>query len=238
MVPLFDQADVSIGITLQHSDYIFIAIACLWVYDFALTLDKDEFYNLDFPSSPAQLCLHLTHRNRTVLRRITLYVESLGGDGSQMADNMLQHCVVVTLTLSDSSSAVMQSPIPKVASCYNSKQSLIVIVAYVLLVITEIEILSFMLYHSWNDYREHGNDAPLVRVLVRHNIFYFACGLVSSTMAVVAVVALPASYADAVSEILATCMHRELYNTAHHTEETFTGNVSLPLVFAPALSEV
>jgi hypothetical protein len=39
------------------------------------------------------------------------------------------------------------------------------------------EILTFMLFHSWRFYREHGNDVPLVRVLVTHNIFYFACGL-------------------------------------------------------------
>lgn len=139
----------------------------------------------------------------------------------------------------------MQSPIPKVASCYDSKQSRIVIVAYVLLVIAEIEILSFMLYHSWNHYKEHGNDMPLVQVLVKHNTSYFACGLLFSTATVVAVVALPASYGDAISDlqfvihgILATRMHRELYNTVHHTEETSARNVSLPLVFAPAPSEV
>ncbi|KAG1887382.1 hypothetical protein F4604DRAFT_1721731 [Suillus subluteus] len=151
--------------------------------------------------------------------------------------------VVVTLTLSHSSSTIMQSPIPKVASCYDSKQSRIIIVAYVLLVIIEIEILSFMLYHSWKLYGAHGNDIPLVRVLVRHNMFYFACGLLFSTTVVVVVVTLPASYGDVASTfqivihgILATRMHRELYNTAHHTEETSTRNVSLPLVFAPASS--
>ncbi|KAG2035821.1 hypothetical protein BDR03DRAFT_511077 [Suillus americanus] len=144
--------------------------------------------------------------------------------------------VVVTLTLYNSSSTIVQSPFQKVASCYASKQSHIVIVAYSFLVIVEIEILSFMLYHSWRLYREHGNDIPLVRILVRHNMFYFACGLSFSAMAVVVVVTLPASYSDAVSElqfmihgILATRMHRELYNTAHHTEETSTGDIPLPL---------
>lgn len=103
-----------------------------------------------------------------------------------------------------------------------------------------------MLYHSWKLYREYGRDLPLVRVLVRHNIFYFACGLLFSTVVVVAVVALPAPYGDSASDlqfvihgILATRMHRELYNAAHHTEETSTGNImSLPLVFAPASSEM
>ncbi|KAG1821087.1 uncharacterized protein BJ212DRAFT_1297525 [Suillus subaureus] len=183
MVPLFDQADINIGITLQHANYDFIAIACLWVYDFALTLDKDEFYNLDFPLS-------------------TFHVEGFGGDGSQMADNVLQHCGGSIFSMWYSHTIT-----------YSKSQ-----------------ILSFMLYHSWKLYREHGNNIPLVRALVRHNLFYFTCGLLFSTMAVVVVLTLP----FVIHGILATRLHHELYNTAHRTEETSTGNVSLPLVFAPA----
>ncbi|KAG1725389.1 hypothetical protein EDB19DRAFT_268415 [Suillus lakei] len=89
--------------------------------------------------------------------------------------------VAVILALYNSSSTVVESPIPKVASCYSSKQGRVVVVAYALLVIKEIEILSLMLYHSWKIYREHGNILPLVRILVRNNIFYFACGLLFST---------------------------------------------------------
>ncbi|KAG2075341.1 hypothetical protein BDR04DRAFT_1140069 [Suillus decipiens] len=150
--------------------------------------------------------------------------------------------VAVILTLDNSSSTVIQSPIPKVASCYSSKHGRIVIIAYILLVIGEIETLSLMLYHSWKLYRSEYN-LPLVRVLVRHNIFHFTCGLLSSTIVVVVMVALPASYGGAASElqfvmhgILATRMQRELYSTAHHTEEASIGSTSLPepLVFAPA----
>ncbi|KAG2107251.1 uncharacterized protein F5147DRAFT_653473 [Suillus discolor] len=38
--------------------------------------------------------------------------------------------------------------------------------------------------------------------------------------------------------IPATHMYHELYNTAHHAEETSTENMSLPLVFEPAASEM
>ncbi|KAG1834644.1 hypothetical protein DFJ58DRAFT_917973 [Suillus subalutaceus] len=170
----------------------------------------------------------------------------MGGRWLTMCGNLVLFLVPVTvaLALSNSSSTVVQSPIPKVTSCYDGTRGHIIILAYALLVVAEIEILSLMLYHSWKYYRQHGNDMPLVRVLVKHNIFYFACGLVFSTAVVVVVVILPASYIDAVPElqfvihgILATRMHRELYNTAHPIEETSTGNVSLPLVFAPAFSE-
>ncbi|KAG1821084.1 uncharacterized protein BJ212DRAFT_1478179 [Suillus subaureus] len=285
MVLLFDQADVSIGITLQQTDYAFIAISCLWVYDFALTLDKDAAFILYAPWGIPKLTyltcrylpfalvvtdmfrilqLGLSLKSCTTLFALNSYIrgivlfcaESLfmrriwavtGRRWLITCCNAVLFLVplVVTVTLSDSSSSIMQSPLPKVASCYDSKQSRIIIVAYVLLVIAEIEILSFILYHSWNFYREHGNDAPLVRVLVKHNVFYFACGLLSSTTVVVVVLTLPASYGDvtsilqvAIHGILATRMHRELYNTAHHTEETSTGNLSLPLVFAPASLEM
>jgi len=40
-----------------------------------------------------------------------------------------------------------------------------------------IEILGFILYRCWKLYRELGNNLFLVRVLIRHNVFYFACGL-------------------------------------------------------------
>lgn len=288
MVPSFDQADINIGITLQHANYAFFATTCLWIYDFTLTLDKEAAFILDasgpwrLPKLTYLICRYLpfasiitdmlrisrlgfSPKSCTTLFTFNSYV---GGIVLFCAESLFMQrvlavtgwrrvvacCntvlflvpVVVTLAFYNSSSTIMQSPIPEVASCYDSKQGRIVILAYALLVIAEIETLSFMLYHSWKLYTEYRKDLPLVRVLVRHNIFYFACGLLFSTVVVVAVVALPAPYGDPASDlqfvihgILATRMHRELYNTAHHTEETSTGHImSLPLVFAPVSSEM
>jgi hypothetical protein len=88
---------------------------------------------------------------------------------------------------------VLQSPIPEITSCYISKTGHVVIVAYIILVIGEtstfhdtcvsphlsicIEILGLMLYHSWILYRDPERIIPLARILVRHNVFYFTCGL-------------------------------------------------------------
>ncbi|KAG0702955.1 hypothetical protein DFH29DRAFT_468844 [Suillus ampliporus] len=153
--------------------------------------------------------------------------------------------IAVVLTLYNSSSIVLQSPIPKVASCYTSREGRVVFVAYILLVVGELEILGFMLYHCWELYRDIGNTSPLVRILVRQNIFYFACGLFFSTSIVVIILTLPASYGYVASDlqivihgILATRMHRELWNTARRTETSSIGSVSLPLVFAEASSEM
>lgn len=288
MVPSFYQADINIGITLQHANYAFFATTCVWIYDFVLTLDKEAAFILDasgpwrLPKLTYLICRYLPFASIIVdmlrISRLGFSLKScttlftfnsyVGGIVLFCAESLFMQrvlavtgcrrvvacCntvlflvpVVVTLAFYNSSSTIMQSPIPEVASCYDSKQGRIVILAYALLVIAEIEILSFMLYHSWKLYTEYRKDMPLVRVLVRHNIFYFACGLFFSTVVVVAVVTLPAPYGDPASDlqfvihgILATRMHRELYNTAHHTEETSTGNImSLPLVFAPASSEM
>ncbi|KAG0696397.1 hypothetical protein DFH29DRAFT_879393 [Suillus ampliporus] len=108
--------------------------------------------------------------------------------------------VAVVLTLYNSSSIVLQSPIPKVASCYTSREGRVVFVAYILLVVGELETLGFMLYHSWELYRDIGNSSPLVRIVIRHNIFYFACVLFFSTAIVVIMLTLPAPYGDAASE--------------------------------------
>ncbi|KAG2126737.1 hypothetical protein BD769DRAFT_1776075 [Suillus cothurnatus] len=285
MIPLFDQANIDIGITLQHLNYALIAIACLWVYDFSLTFDKDVAFILDAPWRLPKLTylicrylpfalvvanmfrilqLGLSLKSCTFLFSFNTYVGGIvltcaealfmrKACATMRRRRLIACCnvvlvvvpVAVTLTLYNSSSTIMQSPLPKVVNCYGSKQSRVVIVAYVLLVVGEIEILTFMLFHSWRFYREHGNDVPLVRVLVTHNIFYFACGLVFSTISVVSVVAFPASYETAASNlqfvihgILVTRMHRKLYNTAHRTEETSAENMSLPLAFAPAPSEM
>ncbi|KAG1750067.1 hypothetical protein EDB19DRAFT_1825137 [Suillus lakei] len=190
-------------------------LTMLSVYDFALTFDKEVYRcpsMLLFKLSSKTTVLH----NLVCIQHINLYNETFGGNESQMpVDNMLQCCAlrgssggdtcIIQLFLHSDVDIVVQSPISKVASCYSSEQGRVVIVAYVLLVITEIEILSFMLYHSWKLYREHGNILPLVRVLVRHNIFYFTCGLLFSTTVVVIVVTLPRQTQDVVAGIVWRC---------------------------------
>ncbi|OAX32067.1 hypothetical protein K503DRAFT_860492 [Rhizopogon vinicolor AM-OR11-026] len=157
--------------------------------------------------------------------------------------------LVVTLTFFDSSSTVrrdvvVQSPIPKITSCYTTKTSRVLIVAYILLVITEIETLSLMLYYSWKLYRGSGHIIPLVRILIRHNVFYFACGLFFSTLLVAIILTVPAVYNDVASDlqivlhiILATRMHRELWSAATERETNPLRIVS-EVVFAGPVSDL
>ncbi|OAX32068.1 hypothetical protein K503DRAFT_787445 [Rhizopogon vinicolor AM-OR11-026] len=138
---------------------------------------------------------------------------------------------------------VVQSPIPEIASCYTIKEGRVVIVAYTLLVIGEIEVFSLMLYHSWNLYREGGHIIPLARILIRHNVFYFTCVLFFSTLLVVILFTVPAVYCDVAADlqivlhvILTTRMHRELWNAATYRETDSLGIGSI--VFASPLSDL
>ncbi|KAG1832317.1 hypothetical protein DFJ58DRAFT_823357, partial [Suillus subalutaceus] len=236
MVPLFDQADINIGITLQARQYY---LTCRYLPFALIVTDMLRISQLGLSLKSCETLFAFSICD-TFMQRVWAV---MGRRWLITCCNVVLFLVpvAVTLTLSHSSSTSESPPTvtySKSRNCYDSKQSLIVIAAYVVLVIVEIEILSFMLYHSWKLYREHGNDIPLVRVLVRHNMFYFACGLLFSTTVAVVVVTLPVRFQVVIHGILATRMHRELYNTAHHTEESSTGNVSLPLVFAPASSEM
>ncbi|KAJ8584522.1 hypothetical protein M405DRAFT_936563 [Rhizopogon salebrosus TDB-379] len=151
--------------------------------------------------------------------------------------------VGVVLTFSNSSSIILQSPIPEITSCYISKTGHVVIVAYIILVIGETKILGLMLYHSWILYRDPERIIPLARILVRHNVFYFTCGLFSSALVVVIMFTTPATYYNVASDvqivlhtILATRMHRELWRAATYQEASSLGDISV-IVFSRPLSE-
>lgn len=180
MVPSFYQADINIGITLQHANYAFFATTCLWIYDFVLTLDKEVAFILDasgpwrLPKLIYLICRYLPFASIIIdmlrISRLGFSLKScttlftfnsyVGGIVLFCAESLFMQrvlavtgwrrvvacCntvlflvpVVVTLAFYNSSSTIMQSPIPEVASCYDSKQGRIVILAYALLVIAEI----------------------------------------------------------------------------------------------------
>lgn len=180
MVPSFYQADINIGITLQHANYAFFATTCVWIYDFVLTLDKEAAFILDasgpwrLPKLTYLICRYLPFASIIIdmlrISRLGFSIKScttlftfnsyVGGIVLFCAESLFMQrvlavtgwrrvvacCntvlflvpVVVTLAFYNSSSTIMQSPIPEVASCYDSKQGRIVILAYALLVIAEI----------------------------------------------------------------------------------------------------
>jgi len=83
-----------------------------------------------------------------------------------------------------------------------------------LLVVGELEILLFTLYRSIKHYQSLGSDNLLLKILVQHNIFYFACGLVFSLAVILTVGLLPDVYGDMTSN-LQVMMHALLVTRMH-----------------------
>jgi len=287
MVVLFNQADISIGNTLQNTNYAFFAVVGVWFYDFMLTFDEEvefiiharwripkllylvnrylifavivvDVFRILKPGLSVETCSTFFILNTYVGGIVLCCAESLfmrrvwvisSGNRWKWVIAFLNFVfltipLVVTLTFYDSSSTVVQSPIPEITSCYTTKASRVVIVAYMLLVIAEIETLSLMLYHSWKLYRGSGHIIPLVRILIRHNVFYFACGIFFSTALVAIIFTFPTAYSDVASDlqivlhvILATRMHRELWNAATDSKTDPLEMVSV-VVFTSFLSDL
>ncbi|KIJ11091.1 hypothetical protein PAXINDRAFT_15993 [Paxillus involutus ATCC 200175] len=83
--------------------------------------------------------------------------------------------MIVILTLFDSDTTMI--PVSGITSCDNVSGSRVVVWAYVLLVIGEIEILLSTVYQAVRYYREVGGRNRLLAILVQHNTFYFCCSL-------------------------------------------------------------
>ncbi|OJA16816.1 hypothetical protein AZE42_10208 [Rhizopogon vesiculosus] len=143
---------------------------------------------------------------------------------------------IYVLTSYNSSMIISEPPIPNITSCYNFAESRIIVVAYVLLVVGECEeILILTMYRSIKYY--HRSDNPLLKILIRHNIFYLACGLVFSLSVILTMVFLPDVYGDMVSNLqvtihalLVTRMHRELW-MSDRAEQVTMDDISLATMF-------
>ncbi|KAJ8582589.1 hypothetical protein M405DRAFT_558204 [Rhizopogon salebrosus TDB-379] len=128
--------------------------------------------------------------------------------------------VIYVITSFNSSMIISEPPIPNITSCYNVSESKVIVVAYVLLVVGELEILLFTVYRSINHYQSLGGDNPLLKILIQHNIFYFACGLAFSLTVILTLGFLPDVYGDMTSNLqvmihalLVTRMHLRLWKS-------------------------
>ncbi|OAX31240.1 hypothetical protein K503DRAFT_105213 [Rhizopogon vinicolor AM-OR11-026] len=132
---------------------------------------------------------------------------------------------------------ISEPPIPNITSCYDVAESRIIVIAYVLLVVGEFEILIFTIYRSIKHYQSLGSDNPLLKILIRHNIFYFACGLVFSLSVILTLAFLPDVYGDMVSNLqvmihalLVTRMHLELWKS-DRAKQVMLEDISLAMMY-------
>ncbi|KAG2082579.1 hypothetical protein BD769DRAFT_1783567 [Suillus cothurnatus] len=79
-----------------------------------------------------------------------------------------------------STSYVLISAIPGITGCYRSSSGVQFFMPFLLLFIFELGLVSLTLIRAIQSWRS--DNGPLYSVLVKHNIFYYACGLLLSAV--------------------------------------------------------
>ncbi|KAG1728332.1 hypothetical protein EDB19DRAFT_1832787 [Suillus lakei] len=107
--------------------------------------------------------------------------------------------------------------IPGITGCYRSSGSVQFFVPFLLLFVFQLGLVSLSLIRVTQSWRTA--KGPLHAVLVKHNIFYYACGLFFSAGNVL----MPVLLSDVfILAILATRMHLNLWHMDQHVDDTDT----------------
>ncbi|OJA09455.1 hypothetical protein AZE42_02613 [Rhizopogon vesiculosus] len=120
------------------------------------------------------------------------------------------------------------SAIPGITGCYQSTGSVELFVPFVLLFALEFGLISLTVIRAIQSWRATNN--PLYTVLIKHNIFYYACGLFFSLVNIFTSLLLQYAYNGMFQDfqvvtlaILATRMHLHLW----HADRNLRGSDAL-----------
>ncbi|KAJ8588166.1 hypothetical protein M405DRAFT_820153 [Rhizopogon salebrosus TDB-379] len=124
------------------------------------------------------------------------------------------------------------SPVPGITGCYQTSGSAELFIPFLLLFIVEMALVTLTLVRAIQNWRTTRN--PLYAVLLRHNVFYYACGLFFSVLNVLTSLLLQYAYNGMFQDlqfivlaILATRMHLHLWNTDQHLRGLVTDTLVL-----------
>ncbi|KAG2145367.1 uncharacterized protein EDB93DRAFT_518746 [Suillus bovinus] len=90
---------------------------------------------------------------------------------------------IVIMKMHASSTRVIESPMPS-ASCFDSAESDVIVAAYGLLILADLQIMFFSLCKATANFRNWACKNRLLEILIQHNIFYITCGLCSSVIVI------------------------------------------------------
>ncbi|KAG2124610.1 hypothetical protein DEU56DRAFT_593546 [Suillus clintonianus] len=128
---------------------------------------------------------------------------------------------ITVLFAATTTAPYVTSPIPGITGCYLSSASIELFVPFVLLLAFELGLISLTLIRAIQSWQTTNNR--LFAVLLKHNIFYYACGLFFSAANVFMGLLLHYSYNVMFEDfqliilaILATRMHLHLWHVDRH----------------------
>ncbi|OAX34057.1 hypothetical protein K503DRAFT_786051 [Rhizopogon vinicolor AM-OR11-026] len=150
--------------------------------------------------------------------------------------------IVAILVEYNASTTVTDELAPGISGCSKTGEGSIIFVVYVLIVICETEILLLTLYRAIVKYQHRRQGTNVLKTLIQHNIFYYACGLIHDLrdhLGITDLIGVQASYSDIASStqiaahaILVTRMHRELWRS--NNESSYPEQYTLTTFHAAA----
>ncbi|OAX36805.1 hypothetical protein K503DRAFT_720759 [Rhizopogon vinicolor AM-OR11-026] len=128
--------------------------------------------------------------------------------------------IVVSFSVS-ASAPFNTSMIPGITGCYQATGSTTLFVPFLLLSVVEMSLVTLTIVRAIQNWRTTRN--PLYTVLLRHNVFYYVCGLFFSVLNVITSLLLQYAYSGMFQDlqfivlaILATRMHLHLWHIDQH----------------------
>ncbi|KAG1850049.1 hypothetical protein C8R48DRAFT_676848 [Suillus tomentosus] len=139
----------------------------------------------------------------------------------------------IWLTTVATTSHVTNSVIPDLTGCHRSSGSFSFIMQFIVLLVFQLVLISLTLVRVVQSWRSA--QGPLYAILLKHNIFYYACGLLLSAINILVPKLLDYSVSYFVPEglevlmlaILATRMHLHLWHMNRHANGSEVLKLSL-----------
>ncbi|KAG1839695.1 hypothetical protein C8R48DRAFT_87310 [Suillus tomentosus] len=183
----------------------------------------------------------LWNRNRILLATVlgTFFVSSQSthhtqASGRSISQSFLAASVSIAVETSTVSAAYATSAIPGITGCYQRPTSDRIFISFLLFSVFELGLMILTLIRAIQSWRR--NQSRLYVVLVNHNILYYACALLFSTVSIFTSLLLQDTYRSFLNgfqfltlAIVAVRMHIHLWQTNQHLVRGSSGLVHIPL---------
>ncbi|KAG1734167.1 hypothetical protein EDB19DRAFT_1174871 [Suillus lakei] len=239
--------------SLQVFTYIYASMATFWTYDYACSIREEGIFLFCSRWSKGQVSTSLPNTCQFVnnicscLSMILIVCSEcffilrtyvLWNDNKVILAAMLSTfaAVIVGSTValfSATTTAPFEtSSIPGITGCYQSSGSMRLFVPYLLLFGLELMIISLTLTCAIRNWRTTNNR--LYVVILKHNVFYYACGLFFSAVNVLTSLLLDYAYSGMFQDfqfiihaILATRMHLHLWHVDRNGDPSIFTSIAL-----------
>ncbi|KAG2130796.1 uncharacterized protein EDB93DRAFT_73643 [Suillus bovinus] len=236
----YSTADIAAAMSLQSTKYIHMSVATFLIYDYACCVHEEWRFLLQSrwtkmkggftPNDNADKCRALDHVELGLDLVLILFSEWFFILRTYVLwDNhiiLLAAMLSIFLSLLGASSGIAiattdtasyaTSVIPGITGCYQTSTTYWLFIPFLLLSVLQLGLMALTLIRAMQDWRRNSN-CPY-DVLVKHNISYYACGLLFSVTNVFILLLLYSSYHVILYDfqfmilaILATCMHLHLW---------------------------